>query len=117
MSNHPIVHIEISANNRKEASKFYERIFGWKITHDDQMDYSMFEYEDGRGGGFNPVSDHNPAGTVTIYIQSDDIEATLEKIEANGGKTILQKSEIPGIGWYAFFQDPTGNTLALYKSK
>jgi predicted enzyme related to lactoylglutathione lyase len=116
MSEHPIVHIEFSADDRQAAGKFYQDVFGWEITDYPEMDYTMFEYEEGRGGGFNTVSEENPAGTVMVYIQAEDIEATLAKIEANGGKTILPKSEIPNTGWFAFFSDPTGNTVALYKS-
>jgi predicted enzyme related to lactoylglutathione lyase len=68
------------------------------------------------GGGFNPISETYPAGTVIVYIEADDIDATLAKIEANGGKVVLPKSEIPNTGWFAFFTDPTGNQVALYKS-
>ena len=116
MSKHPVVHIEFSAIDRQAAGKFYQDVFGWKITDIPEMNYTMFEYEDGRGGGFNSVTETNPAGTVIIYIEAEDIEATLSKIEENGGKVILPKSEIPNTGWYAFFTDPTGNQVALYKS-
>jgi predicted enzyme related to lactoylglutathione lyase len=117
MSQHPIVHIEISAEDRTSTGAFYKEVFGWKITDVPEMNYTLFEFdEEGRGGGFNPVSDQNPAGTVTVYIQADDIEATLAKIEANGGKIIIPKTEIPNTGWFAFFKDPTGNQIALYKS-
>jgi len=116
MYKHPVVHIEFSAADRQAAGKFYQDVFGWKITDIPEMNYTMFEYEEGRGGGFNPVSENNPAGTVTVYIEADDIETTLAKIEANGGKVVLPKSEIPNTGWFAFFTDPTGNQVALYKS-
>jgi len=116
MSKHPIVHIELSADDRTSAAKFYEDVFGWKTTDMPEMNYTLFEYEEGRGGGFNPVSDENPAGTVIIYIQADDIESTLVKIEAQGGKVVLPKNEIPNTGWFALFKDPTGNLMALYKS-
>ena len=115
MSEHPVVHIELSASDRNTAGKFYKDVFGWKITDVPEMNYTLFEYEEGRGGGFNPVSDQNPAGTVIVYIQADDIEATLAKIEAHGGKVMVPKSEIPNTGWFALFSDPTGNQVALYK--
>ena len=115
MSEHPIVHIEFPAQNSLEAAKFYGDVFGWKITRDEKLNYSMFEYEEGRGGGFSNVSDENPVGNVLVYIQTDNIEASLAKIESHGGKTIEPKTEIPGVGWFAFFEDPTGNTIALYK--
>ena len=116
MSEHPIVHIELSAEDRKAAGAFYEDVFGWKITDLPEMSYTLFEYEEDRGGGFNPVSDQNPAGTVTVYIQAEDIEATLDKIEAHGGKVVIPKTVIPNTGWFALFTDPSGNQLALYKS-
>ena len=116
MSDHPIVHIEISANDYESAGTFYQDVFGWEISPMPEMNYATFMSQKDLGGGFNPVSDQNPAGTVTVYIQADDIEKTLGVIEARGGKTVLPKSEIPGIGWFAFFQDPTGNIMALYKS-
>ena len=51
---------------------------------------------------------------MIIYIDSEDIEADLKKIETMGGKKLLGKTEIPGRGWYALFADPTGNRMALY---
>ena len=116
MSAHPIVHIELSTTNHEASSNFYSAVFGWKMTRDEAMNYSMFEYAENQGGGFNPVSDDNPVGNIMLYIQTDDIEATLERIEAHGGKTLLPKTEIPNTGWFAFFQDPTGNNMAIYKS-
>ena len=55
-----------------------------------------------------------PAGDVTVYIDTEDIDVTLKQIEKAGGKTLLPKTEIPGIGWFAQFADPTGNRMALY---
>ena len=78
------------------------------------MNYATFESGEGVGGGLNPVQETYPAGTTAVYIGTDDIDATLEKIEANGGKTLVPKSEIPDMGWYAFFSDPTGNMIGLY---
>jgi predicted enzyme related to lactoylglutathione lyase len=115
MSDHPIVHIEISAEDPNAAGKFYSDVFGWKITEMPEMNYAVFEDENGLGGGFNPISEDYPLGTIMVYIYANDIEAMLEKIIANGGKVLSKRTEIPGIGWYALFKDPTGNTLALYK--
>jgi len=116
---HPIVHIEISANNLKEASKFYTTVFGWKTEDFPEMNYTTFATSSEKGalgGGFNPVQENNPAGTVLVYINADDIPATLKAIEANGGKTLSPEMEIPGVGWFATFSDPTGNTMALFKT-
>ncbi len=114
MSKHNIVHVEIPGNNPSETGKFYSDLFGWKTEEVPGMDYITFEPEDGPGGGFPKVDDQIKIGDVIVYVDTDDIEATLKKAESLGGKTVLPKTEIPGMGWFAWFTDPDGNTLALY---
>jgi len=117
MSKRNIVHVEIPAVNVEGAGKFYEALFGWKIQPMPDMNYTMFEAGNGdEYGGFPQVSDENPAGQVLVYIASDDIEADLKKVEKLGGKVLHPKTEIPQMGWYGVFQDPTGNVLAVYTS-
>lgn len=114
MSKHPVVHVEISATDLAAASRFYADLFGWKIEHIPEMNYATFEPSEGVGGGFNPVTEENPAGSVVVYIGTDDIEASLAKVEQLGGKTTWPKTEIPGMGWFATFTDPSGNNIGLF---
>jgi predicted enzyme related to lactoylglutathione lyase len=113
---HPIVHIEIPATDTKAAGAFYGDVFGWQINTDPSFDYTMFAAEGGPGGGFVGTSGQMPAkiGEPLVYIGTEDIEATLRTIEARGGKTVAPKTEIPGVGWFAIFTDPSGNRMALY---
>ncbi len=118
MSKHPIVHIEFSTQDRTQAANFYGNIFGWETQDMPEMNYTSFSSGEGSpGGGLNPVTEDYPAGTVVVYIQTDDINGTLAKIEAQGGQVVMPKSEIPNMGWFALFKDPTGNLLGLYTSQ
>lgn len=115
MPNHPIVHVEISANDREAAGKFFSELFGWTIRQMPEMDYATFDYGvKGVGGGLNPVREDNPPGTVVVYVDTDDIDASLAKAERLGGKIVTPKTEIPGMGWFGIFNDPTGNPIGLY---
>lgn len=116
MSKRNIVHVEIPAMNVEAAGKFYQELFGWKMQHVAEFDYTMWEDGGGYGGGFNKVSDENPVGQVLVYIDSEDIEADLRNAVKLGGSVVREKTEIPGTGWYGLFKDPTGNILALYTS-
>ena len=111
---HKIVHVELSAVDRKALSKFYADVFGWEIEHMDYMNYSTFKAGDGVGGGFNPVSEQNPAGTVTIYIETDDVTASLKEVEKSGGTIIMPEAEIPKYGKFGMFRDPQGNLIGLF---
>jgi len=118
MSTHPIVHIELVANNLEATGKFYADLFGWKIENIPAMNYSTFEAKPGPGGGFVPVGvGQLKPGEVLIHVATDDIDASLAKVNKLGGKTLVPKSEIPEIGWYAIFTDPTGNKVGLYTDK
>jgi predicted enzyme related to lactoylglutathione lyase len=116
MNKRNIVHIEIPTRSGKESAEFYENLFGWHIEHDEEHDYTQFDPHDGPGGGFNPLSDNVKAGDVLIYVNSDDIEADLREAASLGGTIVMEKAEIPNIGWYGMFTDPTGNMIGLYTS-
>jgi predicted enzyme related to lactoylglutathione lyase len=118
MADHSIVHVEFPATQPKEAAAFYGELFGWK--HEEyQGGYWMFDTGNGTsGGGYNPVGTSGlfevKPGEVLVYVNTDDIEASLARAEELGGKTVAPKSPIPGMGYYAVFADPTGNKVGLY---
>ena len=122
MANHSIVHIELPSINSKEDAQFYNDAFGWATNSmpSGASDYYMYTPIEGPGGGFNPVgdgADNNlpiKPGEVIVYVSTDDINESLARIESLGGKTIMPKSPIPGMGWMALFTDPTGNRVGLY---
>jgi predicted enzyme related to lactoylglutathione lyase len=116
MSKRNVVHIEIPAADVPGAAKFYESLFGWKMEHAPEFDYTMWADGGGYGGGFTKAGRDGTVGQVLVYIDSDDIDADLAKAEKLGGSVVTPKTEIPGTGWFGLFKDPTGNTLALYTS-
>ena len=116
MNKNAIVHIEFSATNPEKSARFYESIFGWKITKFPGMDYFSFSGETGPGGGFPKAGERVKPGDVFVYIEVESIEAVLARVEEAGGKTWIPKYSIPGVGDMAFFLDPTGNKVALIKS-
>ena len=117
MSKRNVVHVESPAANQAVSGKVYQELFGWKITPVPELDYTMWESSDATSsGGFPSVSEGVPVGQVIVYIDSDDIDADLKKVEKLGGNVVRPKDEIPGFGWFALFRDPTGNVLALYTS-
>lgn len=115
MGSHPIVHIEIPANDPSEAAKFYADLFGWQSQHSAELNYTVFTAEGGPGGGFPAVDgDSVQPDKVLISVATDDIDATLARVESLGGSTVVPKTEIPSVGWFGVFVDPTGNRIGLY---
>ena len=114
MSDHKIIHIEISATDRNALGMFYSKVFGWELEDFEGMDYTTFKAGEGVGGGFNPVTEENPQGTVLIYIETDDVTASLKEVQDAGGTILSTEMEIPNTGKFGVFRDPQGNTIGLF---
>ncbi len=114
----PVVHFELWSDDPAGVSAFYEAIFDWKVTEYAGTPYRMV---DTGGGGINggitkPQTGPWPAN-LTFYIEVDDIDAYLQKIEAAGGKVLLPKTEVPNMGWLALFADPDGRPIGLWHTQ
>jgi uncharacterized protein len=113
--NHPISHLEIPAANPDAVGTFYREVFGWKIETNPEHNYVTFQSDGGLRGGFaGPAEPTYKLDRLLVYLATDDIDAQLSTIEAHGGKTVIPKTEIPHVGWWAVFTDPAGNHLGLF---
>jgi len=114
---------EIPVKDFARAKEFYKAVTGKGIEDhhmpEQNMEYGVFEYdmENQRVGGaickmegFNPSTDG-----VTVYLNGgDDLSAPLSRVEAAGGKVIMQKTSIGENGFMAQFIDTEGNRIALH---
>jgi uncharacterized protein len=114
MTKRNVVHIEIPTRNGKESAEFYEKLFGWHSEAFPEMNYTTWDAHEGPGGGFSPLGGETKVGEILIHVNSEDIEADLKKAKSLGATVQREKTEIPGIGWWGVFKDPTGNMIALY---
>src|SRR2546422_8670453 len=105
------VHVEIHSNAPEKTKSFLRDVFDWKFQDVPEMNYSMFEPPSAPGGGLQKA-ENLPAG-VLDYILSNVIPGTVQTIHSLGGSTLTPKKEVPGLGFFAVFQDPPGSTLAL----
>jgi predicted enzyme related to lactoylglutathione lyase len=51
---------------------------------------------------------------LTVDVES--IDQALKHVQAAGGRVVRERTEIPGMGAYAYFTDPEGNTLGLWEN-
>ena len=110
----PVVHFEIIGKDGKKLHDFYGGVFGWKINADNPMNYGLVEAQgNGIGGGVG----QGEGPSATFYIEVDDPQAYLNKIEGMGGKTIVPVTVIPGMVTFAQFADPEGNVIGIVKSE
>ena len=111
---HPVVHFEVMGKDGKALQGFYSELFGWKVDTNNPMDYGLVD----TGGNGNSIPGGvatNPDGSnyLTFYVESDDLQGSLDKAESLGGKTVTAPMDLPmGIS-IALFSDPEGNLVGL----
>jgi predicted enzyme related to lactoylglutathione lyase len=122
-----VVHFEIPADDVARAKEFYGSIFEWDLQDYDMgggtytiaktvpVDEQQMPKEAGAiNGGMMKRSTDTPNPVITIQV--DAIDEALKKIEAGGGSTVTPRTEIPNMGWFAYFKDSEGNTLGLWET-
>jgi predicted enzyme related to lactoylglutathione lyase len=111
----PVVHFEIGCKDNKKAQEFYSKLFGWDITEQGPAMMVNTGSTEGIQGHISALG-HEPHNYVNIYVDVDDVDAYLKKVEEAGGKTVIPTTEVPGMGWFAWFSDVEGTTIGLWKS-
>jgi len=111
----PVTWFEITGKDGKKLQDFYSGVFGWKINASNPMNYGMVDNAgEGIGGGIS--GGDGGRNQVTFYVEVDDPQAYLNKIEAKGGKTVVPVTEVPGMVIFAQFADPEGNVVGITKA-
>jgi predicted enzyme related to lactoylglutathione lyase len=118
--NNPFVYVEIPVNDMQRAIRFYETVFDMKLTTTiiDNIEMALFPFDEGKSGITGALAKgeiYKPTiDGVLIYLHTDDIDLTLERVIELGGEILYPKTD-NGIGFVAEFQDLEGNRIALFQ--
>lgn len=125
---YPVVHFEIPYKNGERISKFYNSVFGWKLT---ELKHSSNNYilittaeSDAKpgfpsgaiNGGFYAVNPEWHPHYPSIVIAVDEVLTTIAEIIKYGGKIIGEPVEIPNYGIYVSFVDTEGNRNSIIQA-
>ena len=111
-----IIHFDIPADDPARAQKFYQEIFGWKFDKwNGPMEYWMAKTGDDKQPGINGGLAKRMPGQagVTNTIDVPSVDEFAKKIESKGGKVIVPKMAIPGVGYFAQCLDTEGNVFGI----
>ena len=129
-STNKVIHFEIAVDDFKRAKKFYSAIFNWKFVTwgEVETDYVLIQTvaTDDKGmpkepGGINGGMFKRPKkraegkgeNAYVCTVEVENVDATLKKVEGAGGKIVMPKREVPGIGFSARCLDLDGNIFGL----
>jgi len=109
-------HIEIPTTNLEKAKKFFGSVFHWTFSHFHDIDYTLIHTGKHPNGGFEIVKRLPKNGQVFVYIEVEDIDATLKAIRKARGKVLIKKTTVGSMGWRAKFANHEGLEMFLWQS-
>jgi predicted enzyme related to lactoylglutathione lyase len=115
---HTIVHFEIPADDLERARTFYSQLFGWKIEPAGGFqEYLLIQTgEEGKDLGGGMMKRQAPGQTPINYVHVESVAEYAAKAEKLGGRIIVPRSPVPGMGWFACGLDTEGNPFALWEN-
>lgn len=109
-------HFAINADDLPRARRFYERVFAWRFEPWGPPGFFMIAAGDTAHatplGSLQQRRELVPGRRMTGFectIAVDDVDAVAAAVRAHGGRVVMEKATIPGVGDLIFFEDPEGN--------
>jgi hypothetical protein len=106
-----IAHFAINADDPDASLRFYEALFGWRFEPGGQPGFFRMQRE---SGPIVALQQRRDLGGVRMTgfectVEVDDVDAVAAAVVANGGRVVMERATIPGVGDLVFFEDPAGN--------
>jgi uncharacterized protein len=114
-----VIHFDIDSDDPERAMGFYGGIFGWKFQKwEGPMEHWLVttgpEDEPGIYGGLGRrTAEGLSFNTYRCTIEVPDADAYAAKVKEGGGQVVMEKTPIPGVGWYVACVDTEGNHFGL----
>jgi uncharacterized protein len=124
-----IVHFEIPADDVERSRKFYTDLFGWKIERwpgtngaggSPTTEYWIVTTIDEKGNkasvGGGMMKRQNSQQQITNFIDVTSVLEYSSKIEKLGGRIVVPKTAVPGMGYFALCNDTENNSFGIWET-
>ena len=117
MPENPVVFWELASNDAEKSVEFFKTVFGWETNYDEDSGIHFIPADQTApkfsGGGIFTLR-RAKLPFVTIYIQVENIEEKMRKIEEAGGLVLdSPQTFVEGGPLICLFNDPSGVTFAM----
>ncbi len=112
-----LVHFDIPADDPARAKEFYSKLFEWKIEKTPgPMEYWLIAPANEKGVGGGLMKRPQPEQSITTYFAVPSIDEYVAKAQKLGGRVVVPKMAVPGMGYFAFCLDTENNVFAMWEA-
>lgn len=122
-----LVHFEIPSDDLERSKKFYSELFGWNFEKwsgpeslPEGMEYLTITTTDDKGnksiGGGMMKRQNSQQQGMTNYIDVKSVDEHSDRVIQLGGKVVIPKKAIAGMGYFAVCLDTENNTFGIWET-
>jgi predicted enzyme related to lactoylglutathione lyase len=112
--------VDLGVDDVTRAGTFYSRLFGWDIQAGppEAGGYTMCLKDGHPVAGIAPKQGPPDTPTVwTVYLASEDVDATAGKVTAAGGQVLAEPVDVMNFGRAAIAADPAGAAFGIWQAR
>ncbi len=110
---------EIPADDLQRARKFYSELFGWSIEESKASslkDHLIIKTGNGDAISGSLTKRQRPGQTIVNYIDVSSTDRYIVKIRHLGGKVLVPKTAVPGMGYFVVCEDTEENAFGIWEN-
>lgn len=112
----PLCHFEFMTADVARCRAFYSGVFDWRFDDGTMPGYTLIQTGQDAAGGMFQKPPNAPFVCLNVYFSVSDIDATLQKAISLGGRVVVPRTPIPGVGHFAMFADPENVVIGIMQS-
>jgi predicted enzyme related to lactoylglutathione lyase len=132
-----LAHFAINADDIDAAQRFYEAVLGWRFVPWGPPDFYKIDFGGRSADPDAAAAAAGAAGSSAVAIGAlqrrrefapgtrivgfectfavDDVDAVARSVVDHGGRILMEKTTIPGVGDLIWFEDPSGNPVGAMR--
>jgi predicted enzyme related to lactoylglutathione lyase len=109
--------VDIAVPDVAAATAFYGPVLGWSFvdTGEQYGHYTIAQVDGKAAAALGPAQGPDQPPAWTIYLASDDADATAKLVADNGGTMLFDPMDIPGNGRMAMALDASGAAFGIWQ--
>ncbi|MDN5748529.1 MAG: VOC family protein [Pseudonocardia sp.] len=109
--------VDLAVPDLPAATAFYGAVLGWEFvdTGEEFGHYTLAQVGGRSAAAIAPVQPGQPPGS-TLYLASDDVDATAKLVAEHGGTVAVAPFDVPGTGRMGVAFDAAGGAFGIWQA-
>lgn len=108
---------DLATPDVEAAQRFYAAVLGWEFEEDeDYGGYVIGQVRGAASAGIGPMMGDQQRPSWTLYLASDDVDATAAAVTAAGGSLRLAPESVGPLGRMLIAADPAGGVFGVWQA-